>query len=786
MIATPTNQALATQMGMIEEIRIPAGLTDKTTRQAKRQFLKEPKEGKTHTIYMWSTNRYKKRLYDDEGKIYSVVCKVGQTKEYNAEVRMVQTDSTGVAEMPEMLWQKRIPIQYTDKYLHAQLKKRGYPKNRDDKDREWIYFTDCKTSDNAIEVMERLINEILTGKSAISNYLLFDYQRKIVVWAVERFQAGDKKILINAIMRAGKCLISHAIVQALGFKKVLIVTGKPGAIPSWTVLAKGGEEEHVDYCDYIFHNYDHLKKSTIEFGTAECDLVAISLQFAAKHLKTGTSNLLNQIVSTDWDLVIFDEQHFATNTERTKEFWNSLTSQFWIELSGTPYKTLLSNRFSEDSIYSFDYIDEQKIREELLSINDPDDEQTRQFRYKARINWALLSIPTKIKSLVNEENFNLGARGIFSTVGGQLKYRAAVNELINFVRTNGGYGSAGSVPDKFTSIVEKLRKHTLWVLPKNVKAIKLVAKMLKEHPVFKKYDIIVATGSNDADLATVKDIDDVDTRIKAVETGKSDYVGTITLTCGRFLEGTSIPEWWAVHQINDAKSAEDYFQGSFRCKTPWADGDKQEVVVFDYNPERFVSVMYQHIERKADATGRDPQETAAEFTNCSDIYDYDNGWNLVDGTTLQQKFLSNIQNYMDRVNSFVKVDKITDMMKQMLANKKEDSNSVTAKTQLNENDLKRGSNQKKHKKDQSGEDKDQEKEDVTEAKIRYALKQVYELVDQAKADGSEIKSMYDVVNYKDMGIVHEITGLVPKEWKMLLPAIDVIGMDRAIGQFNAI
>ena len=59
-------------------------------------------------------------------------------------------------------------------------------------------------------------------------------------------------------------------------------------------------------------------------------------------------------------------------------------------------------------------------------------------------------------------------------------------------------------------------------------------------------------------------------------------------------------------------------------------------------------------------------------------------------------------------------------------------------------------------------------------------------MDQAKADGMPIASMHDVVNYKDISMVADITGLVPKEWKMLLPAIDVIGMDRAIGQFNAI
>jgi hypothetical protein len=761
-----------------------AKLTDRAL-SAKRQFSKQPNAGKMHTIYMWSTERYKDETRrTKDGKIFPVLAKVGETKEYRAEVRIAQTDTTGVAETPVVLKQWHIPVQYRDKYLHAQLKKLGYPKNRDDKDREWIYFTDCKTSEEAMEIMDRLINKILTGKSAITNYLLFDYQRKIIDWAGERFKAGDRAILINAIMRAGKCLISHAIVKALGFKKVLIVTGKPGAIPSWTVLARGGEEEHVDYCDYIFHNYDDLKKSKIEFGTGECDLVAISLQFAAKHLETNTSDLLKQIVSTDWDLVIFDEQHFATNTEKTKKFWDNLTSKFWIELSGTPYKTLLSNRFPEESIYSFDYIDEQKIRDELLAVNDLDDEQTRQFRYKSRINWALISVPAKIRSLVNDENFNLGARGIFSTQGDQLVYRDAVNELINHVRLRG----YKNLPPKFENIVEKVTKHTLWVLPKNVKAIKAVARMLQEHPYFKKYDIILATDKGNKDnIASVSDIGDVQTRIDAVESGKSDFIGTITLTCGRFLEGTSIKQWWAVHQINDAKSAEDYFQGSFRCKTPWSDGDKQEVIVFDYNPERFVSVMYQHIQRKADATGRDPEQVAAEFGECSDIYDYtDNGWNIVDGVDLKQRFLSNIGNYIERIGSFVKSACITDEIKQLMADKNKDSNSVSATTQLNENDLVRGSNQKKGKKNKPGGTTTQEEQDLTELRIRYALKQVYELSQIAQGDGLKIGSMYDVVNFKDPGLVVAITGLMPREWKTILPAIDVIGMDLALGQFNAI
>jgi hypothetical protein len=735
-----------------------------------------------HTLYLWSTERYKdETVRTKDNKVFQVLGKLGETKEYNAEVRMAQTDSTGVAETPILLKQWHIPLHIRDKYLHAVLAKKGYPKNRDDKDREWIYFTNCKTSNEAIEVVDRLLNEVLTGKSAITNYPLFGYQQEIVDWAVTRYKQGDKRILINAIMRAGKCLISHAIVKALGFKKVLVVTGKPGAIPSWSVLSRGGEEEHVDYNNYIFHNYDDLKKSTINFGKGDCDVVAISLQFASRHLTAGSSELLKQIVETDWDLVIFDEQHYGTTTDRTKEFWSKLKTKFWIELSGTPYKTLLSNRFEEESIYSFDYIDEQRIRESLLA-SDVQDEQRRQFTFKARIDWALIDVPEKIKSIVNEENFNLGARGIFSTSGNELKYRDAVNELLNHVKLRG----YKNLPEKFENISEKVTKHTLWVLPKNVKAIKLVGKMLQEHPYFKKYDIILATGSSDEAQASVKDIDDVKARIMSVETGKSDYMGTITLTCGRFLEGTSVPEWWAVHQINDAKSAEDYFQGSFRCKTPWAKGNKTEVIVFEYNPERFVSVMYQHIERKADTTGRPTEEVAAEFTECSDIYDYsDNGWKIISGTDLQTQFLANIKNYTDRVGYLVKTENITDEIKDILLDKKKDSNTVSANTQLNQNDLTRGSNQKKAKAGGKEENDNEEEQEDTVAKIRFALKQVYELVNIAWAEGTEIKSMNDVVSFKDVGLVYEITGLSPNEWRKILPAIDVIGMNRAIGQFNA-
>lgn len=745
----------------------------------------EPKtDNSTHTLYMWSTERYREvMIRPRDNKTYWPLAKVGETQELDAEIRIAQTDKTGNAEMPQLIRQWTVPTWLTDKRIHRELAHQDYPLHRTDKDREWVRFNNCQGPDDMEAIVERTINKLLTGVSALKNYLFFDYQKEIVDWAVDRYINGDTSLLVDAIMRAGKCFISYGIVKKLRATKVLILTSKPGAFPSWKALVQDGEEEHVDFSGFKLHDYKDHKKSPIEFDRNECDVVIISLQYAHKHLGTGKNKLLNQVLSIDWDLVIEDEQHAGTQTEKAKRFKKQLKTQRWLELSGTPYKTLISGRLRPKSIKSFDYIQEQKIRTKLLAINDPYCKQTELFKHRARINWALIGIPDKVKKYFNDENFNLGARGIFATdKDNELVYQAAVSELIELVKKV-GYKNP---PKKFRSLVNKLSRHTLWVLPKNVAAIKQFARMLKEHPYFKKYDIIVATGNSktDNEVATVKDIDSVKRHISDVEQGESKYQGTITLTCGRFLEGTSVPEWWAVHQLNDAKSAEDYFQGSFRNKTPNPKDDKQDVIVFDYNPERFVSVMYEYVEQKARTEEKDPKDVAIEFMECSDVYDYlDNDYALVDGAELQNKFLQNIGNIVDRIGANVRSDSITDKMKSILDTKKEDSKSISSSTDLNQNGLTCGSNQNRTTDSDPTANNNSDEIDYT-ARLRYGLKQVFELVNIAWSEQYNIQTFNDIINYKDIQVVTEVTGLSPAEWKIMQPAIDVTGVNRALGQFN--
>jgi superfamily II DNA or RNA helicase len=626
---------------------------------------------------------------------------------------------------------------------------------------EWFVDPARESIDNVLSISKKLINEKRYGVSALSSFSPFAYQQQIVNWAVDRLELKDD-LLINAIMRAGKCFISYEIARARKAKTILIVTGKVGVTDSWAELLPDGEKSHVNYYNWKFHGYK--KTTTLNFDNSEVNVVMVSLQYINKHFD-NPSKLLKQIFAQHWDIVFYDEQHYATLTDNTKRFWNTLQFSKKIELSGTPYKTLLSGRYDKDDIYNFGYVEEQMLRKQATV------QEAEAFKYRADINYAMVNVPDKVKSYLGEDGFTFPK--LFATENGDFKNVMAVNEFFNFVVT-----TYKKPPNRFAPIADKVCRHALWVLPNDVSAINAVEKMLTEHPFFSKRTIINASGVGVKDIQQVKD---------QIQRSNFDHgAGTITLTCGRFLEGTSVPEWWSVHQMNNDKSAADYFQGSFRCKTPWSDGQKESVIVFDYAPERFVNIMYQHCEQQSITDNRPVDKILAEWLNVSEVYDYvGNTWNLIDGETVATRFLSDINNYMDRVGNAVDITGITDDIILLLSDKKADPKNKNATSQLNTNDILTGTNKKRlGKKTSNATTKEVPDSEEAELRIKYALRQVFKLIDVAWADSLTINSFDDIINYKDISVINDITGLVPKEWEKIKPAINLIAINRAIGQYN--
>ena len=121
-------------------------------------------------------------------------------------------------------------------------------------------------------------------------------------------------------------------------------------------------------------------------------------------------------------------------------------------------------------------------------------------------------------------------------------------------------------------------RHTVWWLDR-VDSVTALAKKLKTHPYFSKFEIINASGSEspDDDMIVARDKPAIEKKIQEVNNNPKK-LGTITLTCGRFLTGVTIREWDSILVLNDVKSAKSYYQAIFRVQSAWVDRKTRKVI----------------------------------------------------------------------------------------------------------------------------------------------------------------------------------------------------------------
>jgi hypothetical protein len=119
------------------------------------------------------------------------------------------------------------------------------------------------------------------------------------------------------------------------------------------------------------------------------------------------------------------------------------------------------------------------------------------------------------------------------------------------------------------------------MMPPDVKAIKALAERLGQHKFFKRFKIFVASGDG------VKEIDDI---LQDIDLDPD--TPTITLSCDRFMTGTSNKYWQSILMLNDCESPMKYWQSGFRVKTPYP-GFKELAMIFDFSPDRSLKMMFE-------------------------------------------------------------------------------------------------------------------------------------------------------------------------------------------------
>ena len=289
--------------------------------------------------------------------------------------------------------------------------------------------------------------------------------------------------------------------------------------------------------------------------------------------------------------MIIDEAHEGVDTYKTDTAFNHIHRKYTLHLSGTPFKALENDKFTNDAIYNWTYADEQKKKRDW---NDSD-EIENPYANLPRLSLFTYQMSDIIHDKVKEgitladndvEEYAFDLNEFFATnESGKFIHDADVDKFID----------AMTQQDKFPFSTMKLReelKHTFWLLNR-VASAKALAKKLELHPVFKDYHIILAAGDGKLD-----DDDDNEKAFDHVTNAIQQYDKTITLSVGQLTTGVTIPEWTAVLMLSNMASPALYMQAAFRAQNPCLFHDtqgnsyrKQNAYVFDFDPARTLTIF---------------------------------------------------------------------------------------------------------------------------------------------------------------------------------------------------
>jgi hypothetical protein len=537
--------------------------------------------------------------------------KIGDT---NRQVKKRIFEQVGTAGLnPDILFEKIAKKSdgtwFHDRSLHRFLQQNGIQKKDfNGHADEWFYFNG--TPEKAEILTDRYINcdyDEIQIDEAHSDYSLRNEQSKAVQLTLDYYNSGQepKEFLWNAKPRFGKTLTSYDFVRKINATNVLIVTNRPAIANSWfddfkkfiswqetgmkfvseTDSLKDKALSRDDFIDFV-NTTDHENPSQITF---------ISLQdLKGAKFAGGGYEKLEWVGQLNWDLLIIDEAHEGVDTAKTDVAFDKIKRNFTLHLSGTPFKALANNKFNENQIFNWSYVDEQEAKEDwnYTTGSNPYENLPTLSLFTYQMSKMIENRVSKGLTLDDDINvdYAFDLNEFFKVKeDGKFEYEASVKKFLDNL-------SSGKFPFATNEHRGELN-HTFWLLPR-VNSAKALEKLLKSHPVFGDYKIVLAAGDGisvdknpnfeDEGQDYKKNEKSFDKVKKAISENKK----TITLSVGQLTTGITIPEWSAVLMLSNIKSPSLYFQAAFRAQNPYEfvqEGNlyrKENAYIFDFAPER--------------------------------------------------------------------------------------------------------------------------------------------------------------------------------------------------------
>ena len=540
--------------------------------------------------------------------------KIGEARRQTVAERIAQQTKT-VGVRAELCWAHPARTAngaiFRDRALHRYLEAQGVERGRDAQTQrplEWFRITP--------EAAEAHYYDFRGGAAEAvgqEEYFLRHEQAEAVDRTAAYFAGGGKAFLWNAKPRFGKTLAAYHLARRMGCTKVLVLTNRPAVSAGWVedfrrFIAWQTGWKFVSDNEQAWKVWPAGVLARDSFVGLEGATGFVAFE-SLQGLK-GATAFGGKFAKLDWmaalpfDLLILDEAHEGTETEKAAFAIERIHHRHRLHLSGTPFKQLSGGDFRPEQIFTWSYVDEQAAKAEWAG------EENNPYEALPTLKMFTYQLSPMVEAEVRcgfdeEHQYAFDLAEFFKTkADGTFAYEDKVRAFLRTLTISEKYPF--STPERRAAL-----RHTLWMLNR-VKSAKALERLLKEEgSPFRDYEVVLAAGDGkgaDEENAVIADSALERVRKAIHHSGKP----TITLTVGQLTVGVTVPEWTGILMLNTLKSPAAYFQATFRVQNPHvctaADGQvlmKEEAYVFDFDPTRtlelFATLANETVEVAAEA-----------------------------------------------------------------------------------------------------------------------------------------------------------------------------------------
>jgi hypothetical protein len=423
----------------------------------------------------------------------------------------------------------------------------------------------------------------------------------------------------------------------------------------------------------------------------------------------------------------------------------------------------MSGEFLDEEIYTWGYADEQRKRKTEKDLNW----ETELYRWLPEMKFHTFEVIEDAKKSVSayseEEGFTM-TKMFGSEDGEKFIDDSAVKLFLDQVF---GIGVRKDQSPIRTHAVD----HMLFVLPPNVNSATAMSKMLEKR-VGDDYKIINVAGDN------TKKLDDVKALIARNQK-------TITVTCGRFNTGVTVPEWDMVMMLDDTRAPETYFQTIFRCQSPDKRRGKELCSIIDFNPQRCLEMIYEFADITA-KKGESTQTAVRSFLEFAPVLDHSGNKTVEVDVNQVLKMMAETGGYAERFGSSVMLNwGLLDNYAGTFFGISADA-SVKNKLSISDNDLTKGKNYTGSTAPKSKSEIDEEEKAAKELrqKVTTMMRKLptYLFLEEIKIDNTQ-----DIIYNNNNELFEETVGISISAFKELCSGfIKTDRLDRAIMAYNQI